>query len=187
MTPATAAAWSAPTTWCSTGRAASGSPTTAAASRTGANTAALYYAQPDGSKISRQREHFISPNGVGLSPDEKTVYMADTNLGRLWAFDIGEPGVVVQSGFAPGRVVCNLQGYQLLDSLAVEAGGMDTYVKWRGLQNHDDFYTDPTIFQWYEELGEPCSDSQEHGSGAVLQRSLQRRPDHHGVGAGERA
>ena len=27
----------------------------------------------------------ISPNGVGLSPDEKVVYMADTNLGRLWA------------------------------------------------------------------------------------------------------
>ena len=83
----------------------------------------LYYARPDGSKISKQREHFISPNGVGLSPDEKTVYMADTTLGRLWAFDIGEPGVVVQEGFGPGRVVCNLQGFQLLDSLAVEAGG----------------------------------------------------------------
>ncbi|MGH6956627.1 MAG: SMP-30/gluconolactonase/LRE family protein, partial [Caulobacteraceae bacterium] len=26
-------------------------------------------------------------------------------------------------GFAPGRVICNLPDYQLLDSLAVEAGG----------------------------------------------------------------
>jgi gluconolactonase len=84
----------------------------------------LYYAKPDGSHISRQREHMISPNGVGLSPDEKVVYAADTNLGRLWAFDVAEPGSLgPQVGFGPGRVVCNLPGFQLLDSLAVEAGG----------------------------------------------------------------
>ncbi|MCF8506662.1 MAG: SMP-30/gluconolactonase/LRE family protein [Caulobacter sp.] len=85
---------------------------------------ALYYAKTDGSHISRQRDHFVSPNGVGLSPDEKTVYMADTNLGRLWAFDIAEPGVLAAPPpFQPGRVVHNLPGFQLLDSLAVEAGG----------------------------------------------------------------
>ena len=83
----------------------------------------LYYALPDGSKIVRVRDHIISPNGVGLSPDEKVVYAADTNLGRLWAWDIERPGVVADTGFAPGRVICNLPGYQLLDSLAVEAGG----------------------------------------------------------------
>ena len=66
----------------------------------------------------------IAPNGVGLSPDEKTVYVADTYLGRLWAFDIASPGVLAEPPpFQPGRVVCNLPGYQLLDSLAVEAGG----------------------------------------------------------------
>jgi len=85
---------------------------------------ALYYAKIDGSHISRARDHIISPNGVGLSPDEKTVYAADTNLGRLWGFDIEAPGVLAPPpGFAPGHVVCNLPGYQLLDSLAVEAGG----------------------------------------------------------------
>jgi gluconolactonase len=85
---------------------------------------ALYYAKIDGSHISRQRDHIISPNGVGLSPDEKTVYAADTQLGRLWAFDIVEPGVLgPQVGFGPGRVVVNLPDYQLFDSLAVEASG----------------------------------------------------------------
>lgn len=85
---------------------------------------ALYYALPDGSKITRLRDHFISPNGVGLSPDEKVVYMADTTLGRLWAFDIAATGELAEGPpFQPGRVVCNLSGYQLLDSLAVEAGG----------------------------------------------------------------
>ncbi len=84
----------------------------------------VYYAKPDGGSISRQRDHIISPNGIGLSPDEKVVYVADTNLGRLWAFDVEGPGVLAAGpGFAPGRVVHNLQGYQLLDSLAVEAGG----------------------------------------------------------------
>lgn len=85
---------------------------------------ALYYAQADGSHISRQRGSFVSLNGVGLSPDQQTVYAADTHLGRLWAFDIAEPGKLAPpSGRAPGRVICNLPDYQLLDSLAVEAGG----------------------------------------------------------------
>jgi gluconolactonase len=85
---------------------------------------AVYYAKADGSAITRQRDHVISPNGIGLSPDEKVVYVADTQLGRLWAFDVAEPGVLAPGpGFAPGRVVCNLPDYQLLDSLAVEAGG----------------------------------------------------------------
>lgn len=85
---------------------------------------ALYYALPDGSKITRLRDHFVSPNGVGLAPDETVVYMADTSLGRLWAFDISAPGELAEAPpFQPGRVVCNLPGYQLLDSLAVEAGG----------------------------------------------------------------
>ncbi|MDE2356775.1 MAG: SMP-30/gluconolactonase/LRE family protein, partial [Alphaproteobacteria bacterium] len=84
----------------------------------------LYYARTDGTTISRARDHLISPNGVGLSPDERVVYLADTQMGRLWAFDVERPGVLAPpAGFAPGRVVCNLPGYQLLDSLAVEAGG----------------------------------------------------------------
>lgn len=84
----------------------------------------IYYAKTDGSLISRQRDHLISPNGIGLSPDESVVYAADTQLGRLWAFDVESPGVLSPAvGFGPGRVICNLQGYQLLDSLAVEADG----------------------------------------------------------------
>ena len=85
---------------------------------------AVYYAKIDGSHISRQRDHIISPNGTGLSPDEKTLYVADTQLGRLWGFDVAEPGVLApQVGFGPGHVVANMPGYQLFDSLAVEACG----------------------------------------------------------------
>ena len=85
----------------------------------------VYYAKADGSLIRKGRDHLISPNGIGLSPAEDVVYVADTMLGRLWAFDVAAPGELVplQPLSPPGRVVCNLPGYQLLDSLAVEAGG----------------------------------------------------------------
>jgi gluconolactonase len=85
---------------------------------------ALYHAGTDGASLSRQRGDLISPNGVGLSPDQRVVYVADTWLQRLWAFDVAAPGVLAPGpGYAPGRVVANLPGYQLLDSLAVEDGG----------------------------------------------------------------
>jgi gluconolactonase len=88
------------------------------------NYGGLYYARPDGSALRQVRNHMISLNGVGLAPDESVVYAADTQLGRLWAFDLTGPGQIgsYPPGH-PGRVVANLPGYQLLDSLAVEAGG----------------------------------------------------------------
>jgi gluconolactonase len=82
---------------------------------------ALCYA--DASGISRQRDQLLAPNGVGLSPDGRIVYVADTWLQRLWAFDVEAPGLLAPPGLAPGRVVANLPDYQLLDSLAVEAAG----------------------------------------------------------------
>lgn len=84
---------------------------------------ALCHADANG--ITRQRDGLVAPNGVGLSPDGRTVYVADTWLQRLWAFDVEAPGKLaapVPLG-PPGRVVANLPGYQLLDSLAVEADG----------------------------------------------------------------
>ena len=75
-------------------------------------------------RSAAQREDLIAPNGVGLSPDGKIVYVADTWLQRLWAFDLEAPGRLQPAPFGiPGRVIANLQGYQLLDSLAVEADG----------------------------------------------------------------
>ena len=62
----------------------------------------VYYAKTDGTLISRQRDHIISPNGIGLSPDESVVYVADTNLGRLWAFDVAEPGARPRLRARPG-------------------------------------------------------------------------------------
>ena len=86
----------------------------------------VYYALPDGSKVTELAYPIVSPNGVGLSPDEKTLYVADTETSRLFAFDIVSPGVLKSEPFpAPygGRLVCGLPGFQRFDSLAVEASG----------------------------------------------------------------
>jgi gluconolactonase len=86
----------------------------------------LYYALPDGSSIKELVYPIVTPNGVGLSPDEKTVYVADTETSRIYAWDIVAPGQVKHEPFpAPygGRCVCGLPGFQRFDSLALEANG----------------------------------------------------------------
>jgi len=84
----------------------------------------LYYAAPNGSSIKEMSYGHLSLNGVGLSPDEKTVYCNETDTGRLWAFDLSGPGVInATAGLGRGRLVCGLPGMQPLDSLAVEANG----------------------------------------------------------------
>jgi gluconolactonase len=86
----------------------------------------LYYALTDGSRIVEVAYPILSPNGCGLSPDGKVLYVADTEAARLWAFDIVEPGVVRKQPFPSphgGRIVAGLPGFQRFDSLAVEAGG----------------------------------------------------------------
>ena len=80
----------------------------------------LYYAKPDGSMISELSYGSIGFNGVGLSPDEKTVYAAETHTARLFAFEITEPGKVKSPA---GRCI-NAQGKLcFFDSMAVQADG----------------------------------------------------------------
>jgi gluconolactonase len=84
----------------------------------------LYYAKADGSHIRRVRSEQISPNGVGLSPDQNTVYWSDSMLQRLWALDLDAPGEApAEQGHFSGRVVVTLPGMQWFDSMAVEADG----------------------------------------------------------------
>ncbi|RPI57694.1 MAG: SMP-30/gluconolactonase/LRE family protein, partial [Lysobacterales bacterium] len=84
----------------------------------------LYYAKANGSRISRV-VYGPNMNGVGLSPDGKTVYTALTTERLLLAFDITGEGEVAASPLAaiPGRVVTSFDGRTLLESLAVGANG----------------------------------------------------------------
>ena len=86
----------------------------------------IYYAKADGSHIVEVAHPMLTPNGIGLSPDERTLYVAETEGGRLWAFDIAEPGVIARRPFPSpngGRFLFNETGYYRFDSLAVDAAG----------------------------------------------------------------
>jgi gluconolactonase len=95
-----------------------------ATTRTGRTHGALYYARADGSRIVRALRELITPNGVGLSPDQMTVYYAETFPGRLWSLPLkgpGSPGKV--EGFTPGKFVNAYPGLAYFDSLGVQADG----------------------------------------------------------------
>ena len=87
------------------------------------------YAKPDGSMVREVLFPIWKPNGVGLSPDGKTLYVAETETGRLWAWDIVAPGEIIAATDVPvpaphgGRLIYSPSNYARFDSLAVEANG----------------------------------------------------------------
>lgn len=86
----------------------------------------VFYALPDGSSIRRVVYPFHSPNGVGLSPDERMLYVAETETARVWQFDIQSPGEVAKEPFPSpngGKLLHGLGGFQRMDSLAVDGDG----------------------------------------------------------------
>lgn len=86
----------------------------------------VYYAAADGSRIVELAYPLITPNGIGLSPDGRTVYVAETATARLWAFDLEAPGIAGKHPLPSphgGRLVAGLGGYQMFDSLKVDAAG----------------------------------------------------------------
>lgn len=88
----------------------------------------VYYGRSDGSAASVIARPVMTPNGVALSPDGNTLYYAETEGARVWAFDISAPGVVLKEGWPSphgGRMVAAAPGghYQRFDSMAVDAFG----------------------------------------------------------------
>lgn len=86
----------------------------------------VFYAQADGSACREVIFPLENPNGIGLSPDGKTLFVAETFTCKLWAFDIVAPGIVgPPTGLSAngGRFVYSPAGAKWFDSLGVEAGG----------------------------------------------------------------
>jgi gluconolactonase len=86
----------------------------------------VYWAKADGSEIREAIGPIVTPNGIGLSPDGKWVYVAETETGRVWSWEITAPGEVRKRDFPSphgGTLVTGFGGYIRLDSLAVAASG----------------------------------------------------------------
>ena len=87
----------------------------------------VFYARTDGSEIREVISPLDGPNGIGISPDESQLYVAETPTGRIWAFNIEAPGKISRTtGPVPwekGRLIASPSGYHLFDSLALDSEG----------------------------------------------------------------
>jgi gluconolactonase len=64
----------------------------------------VYYIAADG-KVTRLIDDLTQPNGVTLSPDEKTLYVIPTGPAEMMSYPVEGPGKI-----GKGKVFCKLQG-----------------------------------------------------------------------------
>ncbi len=86
----------------------------------------VYYARLDGSLIEEVIFPLLTPNGIALSPDGRTLYVTETMSARLLAFEIESPGRLKAGGDVGGktcRCVYVAPDFVKFDSMAVEASG----------------------------------------------------------------
>lgn len=95
----------------------------------------IFYARTDGSGIRRLVHPIQFPNGIGISPDGRTLFAAQTYSGVVVRWTIVEPGVIVRhrgedgaetaahSDRRPGSLVGASLARGEFDSLAIEADG----------------------------------------------------------------
>jgi gluconolactonase len=81
---------------------------------------AVYYRAADG-KVSRLIDNLPAPNGVILSPDEKTLYVIPTGQKEMMAYPVESTGKLGE-----GRVFCALQQPQGRDNTGGDGLTIDT-------------------------------------------------------------
>ena len=96
---------------------------------------AIYYAAPDGGRLELAVSGLSCPNGVGLSPDGRTLYWAQTHTRQVMRRRLSGPGNVIarpqysvlalHGGDELDRstLVVGLPGAYELDSLAIDSAG----------------------------------------------------------------
>ena len=89
----------------------------------------VYRISPDGKTLTLLVKDFLRPNGIALSPDEKTLYVADTQRDHVRAFDIASDGSITN-----GRVFCQVT---FPDGIKVDTAGNLYAAARRGVEVFD--------------------------------------------------
>jgi len=98
---------------------------------------AVYYLAPDGT-VSRLFNDLWAPNGIGLSPDQQTLYVTSSGHPQVMAYRILGPGKL-----GPGRVHARVAGdwraplYKGGDGMAIDDQGNLFLATHRGVQVFD--------------------------------------------------
>jgi sugar lactone lactonase YvrE len=64
----------------------------------------VFRVSPDGNSLTLLVSDFIKPNGLAFSPNEKILYIADTEPGHIRAFDVNSDGTITNS-----RIFCEVE------------------------------------------------------------------------------
>jgi gluconolactonase len=85
----------------------------------------IFYGKADGSYLEEVIFPSNNPNGIGLSPDGRSLYAAETYTCRLMKFTVTAPGKVDDAAGpgGPGIPLYRPAGYKFFDSLGLEASG----------------------------------------------------------------
>jgi gluconolactonase len=78
---------------------------------------AIHLAHPDGSSIRPVADGLEVPNGMGLSPDGRRLYVSETYSGRVFAWDVADDGELRD------RVLLHTADGHGWDGLAVDGAG----------------------------------------------------------------
>jgi gluconolactonase len=86
----------------------------------------VYYAAPDGSKITQMIPQRSAPNGIGLSPDDQRLYVAETYARWIRYWELDSPGVIKPNPATMDGsylLTAAIPGQGTLDSMAVDEEG----------------------------------------------------------------
>jgi gluconolactonase len=86
----------------------------------------ICYAKADGSEAREVMGPIDGPNGIGLSPDGTTLYVAETYTAAIWSWKVTGPGEIGEGlPLLPhgGTPVARVAGFAALDSLAIDSDG----------------------------------------------------------------
>ena len=88
----------------------------------------IFYGYADGSDPRVIARPVMTPNGIALSADAKTLYYAETEGARIWSFVVESPGIVSKEDWPSphgGRMLASSPGghFQRFDSMAVDEQG----------------------------------------------------------------
>ncbi len=84
----------------------------------------LYWAAADGTGIREVAYPLVTPNGICLSPDRRTLYVALERTRMIVSFEITGPGTLAMNGDRPRmKYVASLGGFFSFDSMAIQADG----------------------------------------------------------------
>jgi gluconolactonase len=84
----------------------------------------LYWAKADSSELREIAYPLLTPNGIALGTDRRTLFVALSDKRQIVAYTLTGPGQVEMADGVPRtRLVASLGGDMLIDNIAVEASG----------------------------------------------------------------